>query len=476
MTLAVLRLIGEELRKDRTARVIAQVPVAVATYLINEKREWLRTLEDKSEAELIIVPNENIQTPGYSIRRVRDDEMDLPEQKQATYLMPTAPEVVEPGSAQDKRPQVEPAAVATLLPATAAPAGRAPAPVAAPLAATAASATQASGFWSRFKRLLAGEPAAAATTATQPAAAAAPARSEHSRDGGRHRDGRREPSRNPRYAEGARRDRSDGRRSDGRDRNRDRDRGRNGGRDSGRDQGRGNRDRGAERSAERAPERTASRSDIPPGNEAVPRVEAPPGAPGQNPPGVAGDMHGERPERGERRGRRRGRRGGRSRGGGGARDAGLAGASGGAASEQGRPGGEGSPASVPDAAGAAPVNNGNGFHDAPPAERERPVTAAPMEREAAAEPREPVVRTEPVSAGAFRAPASGATGPATRRVVVRAGEGWRPRDRGIRSCSGALRRARAFQAARVRSRRCASSPRVAASTRSSTSSKPFGPP
>src|SRR5882762_9182268 len=70
MTLAVLRLIGEELRKDRTARVIAQVPVAVATYLINEKREWLRTLEDKSEAELIVVPNENIQTPEYSIRRV----------------------------------------------------------------------------------------------------------------------------------------------------------------------------------------------------------------------------------------------------------------------------------------------------------------------------------------------------------------------------------------------------------------------
>ena len=141
MTLAVLRLIGEELRKDRTARVIAQVPVAVATYLINEKREWLRTLEDKTDAELIIVPNENIQTPGYSIKRVRDDEMDLPEHKQATYLMPTAPEVVEPGSAQDKKPQVEPAAVATLLPATAAPAARTPAPArAAPPVAASASA------------------------------------------------------------------------------------------------------------------------------------------------------------------------------------------------------------------------------------------------------------------------------------------------------------------------------------------------
>jgi len=49
MTLAVLRLIGEELRKDRTARVIAQVPVAVATYLINEKREWLRTSRTRAK-------------------------------------------------------------------------------------------------------------------------------------------------------------------------------------------------------------------------------------------------------------------------------------------------------------------------------------------------------------------------------------------------------------------------------------------
>src|ERR1700745_1434770 len=135
MTLAVLRLIGEELRKDRTARVIAQVPVSVATYLINEKREWLRTLEDKSEAELIIVPNENIQTPEYSIRRVRDDELELPEQRQATYLMPTAPELVEPGT-QDRKPPPEAAAVAPLMPATTAPAA-AP-PPAAPRAAAAA--------------------------------------------------------------------------------------------------------------------------------------------------------------------------------------------------------------------------------------------------------------------------------------------------------------------------------------------------
>ena len=210
MTLAVLRLIGEELRKDRTARVIAQVPVAVATYLINEKREWLRTLEDKSEAELIIVPNENIQTPEYSIKRVRDDELDLPEHRQATYLMPTAPELAEPGSAQDKKPVFEPPAVATLLPSTSAPAGApagappappAPAPASAPVAA-------GGGFWARFKKMLAGEPAPAAAPA-EPAAATAPVRSPR-RDEGERRDGRRDRPRHSRYGDGARRERSDG--------------------------------------------------------------------------------------------------------------------------------------------------------------------------------------------------------------------------------------------------------------------------
>src|SRR3984885_9510990 len=313
MTLAVLRLIGEELRKDRTARVIAQVPVAVATYLINEKREWLRTLEDKSETELIIVPNENIQTPEYSIRRVRDDELDLPETRQATYLMPTAPEVVEPGSAQDKKPVAETPAVATLLPATAAPMAASPAPATAPAAAAAAHES----FWSRVRKLLAGGPAAAPPEAAQQAPAAPAARAPRREEAPR-RDGRRDHSRSPRYADGARRERSDGRR-DGRDRHRDRD-------------GRDNRD-GRDRNREpgRRPERSAERNSAPRNppdrNDGNREPQAPQDAPRQEAAGAAaagpspGELRSERPEgsRGRgRRGRRRGRRGG-----GGAREGGA---------------------------------------------------------------------------------------------------------------------------------------------------------
>jgi ribonuclease E len=105
MALAVLRLIGEEARKDKTAQVVAQVPVEVATYLINEKREWLRTLEDKSEVELLIVPNPHIQTPEYSIKRVRTDEVDLPENKTLSYKMPERPTVADPSGTKQEKPQ-----------------------------------------------------------------------------------------------------------------------------------------------------------------------------------------------------------------------------------------------------------------------------------------------------------------------------------------------------------------------------------
>jgi ribonuclease E len=365
MALAVLRLMGEELRKDRTARVIAQVPVAVATYLINEKREWLRTLEDKSSTELIIVPNENIQTPEYSIRRVRDDEMELPENKQATYLMPTAPEVVEPGSAQDKKPQQEAPAVVALLPTT-------PAPISTP--APAAAREQASsgngepphlGFWSRFKRILVGEPAAPA----EPQPVTGTASSGGARRGDDHRrDGRRDHGRG-RYADGARRERGERgeRRGEGRDRDRDRGRSRDGRdtRDRDRDRNRDSQGRGGQRSPERGEESRVSTERTP-----------------ADAPGTPGEVRADRGERGERRGRR-GRRRGRRGGGGGMRE-----------SSGQAPG--------PTAAGAEAVAAGNGSHDAPasaesappPADRPREAADQPGPREFHAEPREPAAAHE----------------------------------------------------------------------------------
>ena len=388
MTLAVLRLIGEELRKDRTTRVIAQLPVEVATYLFNEKREWLRTLEDRSSAELIIIPNPNIQTPEYSIRRVRDDEADLPENRQTSYLMPTAPEPSEPGSTRDKRPPAEAPAVAALLPSTPAPMMAQPAAVAtaAQPAESAAEHRANGGIRAWFKKLFVGDSEAAEsahTAAPAPAVAEPSTTSAHrsTRGGERHRDGHREHSRQPRRSDGGqRRGHGDGRRSEGRGRDgSDRDR-----RDHGRDHDRRPRDRDV---SPHPPEPSMSAGAPPSGGE--PRFSVEPSAEQRQSTGDRTD----RGERGERRGRRRGRRG-RHGGGGAGREGGAR-----------EPGSLAGPSATAQEGGVAEFSTGtpaNGAHEhhhepAPasesfaPAERREP-REAPARHE---EPTAPVAHFEP---------------------------------------------------------------------------------
>ena len=75
LALSVLRLIEEESMKDRTARVIAQLPVEVATFLLNEKRSNVSELEQRTKVKVTLVPNASLHTPNYDIRRIRGDQL-----------------------------------------------------------------------------------------------------------------------------------------------------------------------------------------------------------------------------------------------------------------------------------------------------------------------------------------------------------------------------------------------------------------
>jgi ribonuclease E len=121
LALAILRIIGEEARKERTSKVIAQLPVEVATYLLNEKRDWVQSLESRNEMQVVLVANSALETPHYDVRRVRDDQAELPENAGASYLL--ADPAIEPESPQAilERKAVEPPAVAVLTPSKPAP-------------------------------------------------------------------------------------------------------------------------------------------------------------------------------------------------------------------------------------------------------------------------------------------------------------------------------------------------------------------
>lgn len=74
LSLVILRAIEEEAIKDNTAQIHAQLPVEVATYLLNEKRKQLSQMEEKHGVEIIIIPNQYIHRPHYDLTRIRGEE------------------------------------------------------------------------------------------------------------------------------------------------------------------------------------------------------------------------------------------------------------------------------------------------------------------------------------------------------------------------------------------------------------------
>ncbi|MDG1814953.1 MAG: ribonuclease E [Glaciecola sp.] len=74
LALSVLRIIEEECIKDNTGQVEAQLPVDVATYILNEKRRALRSIEDRNKVDVLVLPNPNLSTPNFQIARRRPED------------------------------------------------------------------------------------------------------------------------------------------------------------------------------------------------------------------------------------------------------------------------------------------------------------------------------------------------------------------------------------------------------------------
>lgn len=85
LSLSILRLIEEEALKENTYEVHAIAPVPIASYLLNEKREAVNAIEKRQGGvRAIIVPNDQMQTPHYTVLRVRKGN----ESSTLSYLLP----------------------------------------------------------------------------------------------------------------------------------------------------------------------------------------------------------------------------------------------------------------------------------------------------------------------------------------------------------------------------------------------------
>ncbi len=75
LALSILRIMEEECIKDNTGQIEAQMPVTVATYLLNEKRASIQKLESNHKVGLLIIPNPNLETPKFQILRRKPSEV-----------------------------------------------------------------------------------------------------------------------------------------------------------------------------------------------------------------------------------------------------------------------------------------------------------------------------------------------------------------------------------------------------------------
>ncbi len=146
--LHVLRLLQEEAMKEGTAALHAQVPVDVATFLLNEKRADITKIESRLNIALILIPNKNLETPHHIIERLRHDDPRLEELRSSYELVqqPEQQDSLVPHRSHEIKPRPE-ALVKSTTPAQ-------PAPMSKPAAAAAASAAANDNKPSLLTRLL----------------------------------------------------------------------------------------------------------------------------------------------------------------------------------------------------------------------------------------------------------------------------------------------------------------------------------
>ena len=236
LSLSILRLIEEEALKENTKEVHAIVPVPIASYLLNEKRESVNAIEKRQGGvRAVIVPNDQMQTPHYHVLRVRKGE----EISALSYLLPQIheAEMLQPSEetpSERRRPE-QPALAAFALQSEAPPSSFEQTAVpdepvqtrTTTVNAPAAPVAEKPGFVSRLlsglKGLFAAEPQQEVKPVEEPKEEPETTESAENRRNNDRRNQRRQGGRRERNGErGERGERTDrGNRGEGRDNNRD---------------------------------------------------------------------------------------------------------------------------------------------------------------------------------------------------------------------------------------------------------------
>lgn len=120
--LHILRITQEDAMKENSAIIQVQLPVEVATFLLNEKRADIHKIEQRMGVEVVLIPNIHLETPNYNIVRIKHDDVNE-DTTRASYKMVELPTEITylPNAAEEAKAVKPVAAVKGITPAAPAP-------------------------------------------------------------------------------------------------------------------------------------------------------------------------------------------------------------------------------------------------------------------------------------------------------------------------------------------------------------------
>lgn len=96
LTSSLLHVIEEEASQVNTAEVQVQLPVDLATFLLNEKRATLHAIEIRTNVRIVLLPNISLETPNFTLKRIRSGEGSRSAKSDSSYNLVAAPETKMP--------------------------------------------------------------------------------------------------------------------------------------------------------------------------------------------------------------------------------------------------------------------------------------------------------------------------------------------------------------------------------------------
>ncbi|MCA1937055.1 MAG: Rne/Rng family ribonuclease [Dechloromonas sp.] len=203
--LHILRILEEEAMKENTGAVHVQVPVDVATFLLNEKRPDIQAIELRHKVTILLIPNVHLETPAHTITRLRHDDLNNDDLREPSYRMVDQPieESAKQASQQESAKPRQEAAIKGISPEQPAP----NLPAKEEAVAAPAPAAASAGLFARIAAWFRSPAQPAATVEVKPEAPTRKsregARSDNRRNGRNGRNGNRrdEGERNNRNTE-----------------------------------------------------------------------------------------------------------------------------------------------------------------------------------------------------------------------------------------------------------------------------------